>query len=119
MEGLGCVLLLLGVYIIWRAQRDPTNKIDIAYLLVDSQTGNVTLAKWCGLVALLASTWVFVYMAVSNRFDTTFAIAYLGTWGAVKVAQDYFNWQAQANGQTRDAGGDGEGDHRHDGGDGH
>lgn len=89
MNTLGCFLLVMFAVILVRAQFDEKNKIDLSYLLVDSTTGNVTLAKFTGLGAFLTSTWVLVDLAVSGHFDPSFAGWYMGVWGGVKVATDF------------------------------
>ena len=88
MNVLGLFLLAITVFILARAQTDKKNKIDLQYLLVDSSTQKITLAKFSGFGAFMASTWVFVMLPVTGKFDAAFASAYMVTWGAVKVAQD-------------------------------
>ena len=89
MDVLGLALLAVLVYVLWRAQRTQGNKIDLAYLLVDSTTGTVTLAKFSGFGAFLASTWIVVDLTITGHFDTTFAGFYMGIWGGAKVATDW------------------------------
>lgn len=91
MYFLGALGLLLIAWVLWNAQHDPNNKIDLNYLLVDSQVGNITLGKFAGLISLVASTWIIVYLAVIGKFDGTAFAAYLAAWAAVKVFGDYTN----------------------------
>lgn len=86
----GAVMLLLGGYILWRAHRARGNAIDLAFLLVDGDLNppRVTLAKFGGLVALLTSTWLVVYLAVAGKLDGVIFGAYLTAWAAVKIAAD-------------------------------
>lgn len=88
LYALGVVLLLGGAWILWHAQRDPDSPVDLSYLLVDSTIGKVTLAKFAGFGAFLASTWIFIFLPVTDHFDVGYASAYLLSWGAVKVAGD-------------------------------
>ena len=96
MQWAGAVLLLLGVYVLWRAHRSRTSAINVEDLLVDATTQppRVTLAKFAGFGAFLVSTWVVLYLTVSGKFDSAAFIAYLAAWGAVKVAGDYINSRA-------------------------
>ena len=87
-EWLGLAMIGLMAWILWRAHRSKDNKIDLSALLVDTVTGNVTLAKFGGLLALLSSTWIVVYLAVDKSLTDTAFAAYVATWGAVKVAND-------------------------------
>lgn len=89
MDVLGLFLLAMLCWILARAQFDKNSKVDLTYLLVDSQVGNVTLAKFAGFGAFLASTWVFIDLAVTNHFDTGYAFVYVGSWAASKVATDF------------------------------
>lgn len=89
MNVLGAFLLAILCWILARAQFDKANPIDLSYLLVDATVGNVTLAKFGGLGAFLASTWVFIDLPVTGHFDATFAGWYMGVWGGVKVATDF------------------------------
>jgi hypothetical protein len=92
---LGLFLLLVTCVILLLAQRDKKNKIDLQYLLVDPEVKNVTLAKFAGFGAFMASTWVLVALVVENHFDATYGLGYIAGWGAVKVSQDYFNQRAK------------------------
>lgn len=88
---LGLFLLLLVALILARAQGKG---LDLSYLLLDSQIGKVTLAKFTGFGAFTASTWIVVQQAVIGKLDAGMFTAYIAGWGAVKVAQDYFNSKA-------------------------
>lgn len=84
--GLFCIILL--VVLMFSAQRDKKNKIDFAMLLVEPAVGNVTLAKYGGLVALIATTWIIIYLTVTGHFDATAFLWYLTAWCGVKIAAD-------------------------------
>lgn len=88
MYALGAMGILLIAWVLYNAQHDRNNKIDLNYLLVDSAVGNVTLGKFGGLISLVASTWIIVYLAVTNKFDGVAYAAYLAAWAAVKIAGD-------------------------------
>lgn len=85
---LGLFLLLMTVVMLCWAQFGRS-KIDLAYLLVDSAVGNVTLAKFGGFGAFIASTWVFCGQFATGKFDGGYATTYLLTWAGVKVAADF------------------------------
>jgi len=91
MVMLGLLGIWTFIYILRKAQKDRRNPIDLAYLLVDPTVGKVTLAKFAGFGAFLASTWVFFFLPVSGHFDTGYAAAYIATWAAAKVATDFIN----------------------------
>jgi hypothetical protein len=90
MNVLGLFLLMLLGWILWRGQHDKNNKaFDLNYVLVDTTVGTITLAKFGGFSALLASTWVLIDLTVTGHFDSPYAIAYIAGWGGFKVATDY------------------------------
>ena len=90
MNVLGLSLLFLLGFILWSGQRDKSNpSFDLNYVMVDATVGKITLAKFGGFCALLASTWVFIDLPVTGHFDTSYAIAYIAGWGGFKVATDY------------------------------
>ena len=86
---LGLFLLLLVTVILTYAQFNKKNKIDLVYLLIDPTLGKVTLAKFGGFGAFVASTWVFIELPVSGHFDAGYATMYTLTWAGVKVASDF------------------------------
>ncbi|HOM12528.1 MAG TPA: hypothetical protein PLB41_04345 [Rubrivivax sp.] len=102
MAIVGGVLLLVGVYVLWRAHRARGNNIDLAYLLVDGELHppRVTLAKFTGFGAFLVSTYLLIYITLTGHFDATAFIGYLGAWGAVKVASDYITMRSSGTGRV-------------------
>ena len=89
MNVLGTLLIVMLAVVLARAQANKTSKIDLSYVLVDSTIGNVTLAKFAGFGAFLASTWVFIDLTVTGHFDSGYAFAYVGIWAGAKVGTDY------------------------------
>ncbi len=88
-EWLGGVMIATFVFVLWRSQLDRNSKVDLSSLLLDK--GQVTLAKFGGLLALLCSTWLVVYLALDKSLtDTVFGVYVVG-WGGVKVAADITN----------------------------
>jgi hypothetical protein len=87
----GGIMIILMLYILWLAHKSPTNRINVADLLVDSslKPPRATLAKFVGLGAWMLSSWILVYITVTGGFNETAFTTYLFTWGAVKVAADF------------------------------
>jgi hypothetical protein len=90
VSGAGAVLFLLGAWIMYRAHRSKTSEIDWAHLLVDPSLDppRVTLGKFTGLGAFLASTWWVTWLVSDGKADAALLIGYMGVWGAVKVASE-------------------------------
>lgn len=88
----GFLMLLIGVYVLWRAHKSKKQKnIDMADLLVDHAVipPRMTLAKFTGLGGWLVATWWLSYITFSGKFDATAFAAYLAYCGAVKIAGDF------------------------------
>lgn len=88
MMGLGALFILFLIYIFWKAQRDPNNRIDLVDLLADQPGGKTSQGRFWSLIAGTAGTWVFIYLPVSGHFDPTYASLYLGMVFAFKIASD-------------------------------
>ena len=86
VEWLGGVMIVTFVYVLWSSQRDKNSKVDLSSLLLDK--GEVTLAKFGGLLALLTSTFVMVYLALDKSLTDFVFASYVVGWGGVKVAAD-------------------------------
>lgn len=77
---LGIALLLLGAFVLWRADKSKSNPVDFAHLLIEND--RTSLRKFMELLAGLASTWVLVYLAVADKLTEGYYLAYLGCWVA-------------------------------------
>jgi hypothetical protein len=91
MQLFGIAMFSLTALFIGKAHYSRKSKIDLQYVLVDSQLKQVTQAKFLGFIGGMASTWLFVYLPVSGKFSETYALGYLGILVAGKVATDYLN----------------------------
>ena len=89
-EWLGGVMIATFVFVLWRSQLDRNNAIDLSSLILDKVAGKqqVTLAKFGGLLALLCSTWLVVYLALDKSLTDFIFASYVVGWGAVKVSGD-------------------------------
>ena len=87
----GTIMVVLGVYILWRAHRNKSSRINVEDLLIDSSLAppRVTLAKFIGLGGWMAGTWWITYITFTGKFDGAAFAAYLAYCGAVKVAGDW------------------------------
>lgn len=87
----GALMMIIGVYVLWRAHRSKKNSIDLADLLVDHSISppRATLAKFTGLGGWLVATWWLTYLIFADKFDATAFSAYLVYCGAVKIAGDF------------------------------
>lgn len=86
---LGLFLLFMVTAVLAWSQFSNRSQIDLAYILVDPKLKKVTLAKFGGFGAFVASTWVLVALTARGHFDAGYASVYLITWAGVKVASDF------------------------------
>jgi hypothetical protein len=78
---IGIGLLGLGTLVLWRAHRSKDTPIDFAHLLVDVK-GKTSLRKCGEALALLASTWVVLWMASLKTLTETIFLGYVLIWAA-------------------------------------
>lgn len=91
---IGGMMILLGMYVLWRAHRSRNSAINLADLLLDStyHPPRVTLAKFLGFAGWLVSTYWISYIVAQGKYDpTSLIIGYLGACLAAKVATDVVN----------------------------
>jgi hypothetical protein len=91
MELFGIAMFFLTALFIARAHYSRKSKIDLQYVLVDTQLKQVTQAKFLGFIGGMAATWLMIYLPVSGKFSEAYALGYLGILVAGKVASDYIN----------------------------
>jgi len=82
-EGLLVAMLVAGIVLVWMASRNPDNKYNFRDVMSDEITGKASFRKLAGLVALIATTWVFLRMTVYNKLPEWFGQFYFVTWALV------------------------------------
>jgi hypothetical protein len=100
-EFLGGAMLLLLVLVLIQAHFSKDSRINLADLLLDHQLnkrGQVTLAKFGGFIALLASTWIVVYLALDKALTDFIFVSYLGAWVLGKLGTELINSTAKKEG---------------------
>lgn len=91
--GLGVAFAIFGICILYKAQKNPRSKVDIWDVLIDSSLvpPRITLAKVSGVIALVTTTWLMLFLTADAAMEPEYFWAYLGAWGAVKVAGDVWS----------------------------
>lgn len=95
---IGGIMILIAIYVLWRAHRSRSSAINLADLLLDStyHPPRVTLAKFIGFGGWLASTYWISYVVASGKYDpTSLIIGYIGVCLAAKVATDVVNARSE------------------------
>ena len=57
--------------------------LDLRWLLLDDKSGRPSIHKIGQLLALMVSTWGFVYQMTHNTFTETYLTVYMGVWAGV------------------------------------
>lgn len=87
------VASLVAFWILYRLQKRD-DQFDLKHLLVDSNTNRVSLQKTGQLVALLFSSWAFVYETRSGRLTEWLFIGYMVAWSGANLASKYIDSKA-------------------------
>lgn len=75
----GFLLAGLGLYILWRAQKSRTSPIDLAHLLVD-RDGHTSLRQAGECLALLVTSWIVLWLTVSDKLTEGIFGVYIVAW---------------------------------------
>jgi hypothetical protein len=75
----GFLLAGLGLFVLWRAHRSKANKIDLAHLIVD-RDGHTSLRQSSECVALLVTSWIVLWLAVSGTLTEGIFGVYVVAW---------------------------------------
>lgn len=96
----GAILVCAAVYVLWKAQHSRSNPINLADLLIDGSTQKTSLRKGGEAVALLATTWVLVYLTIAGKLTDWVFACYVGAW----VSRTLLGMLAQAKAGAMTAG---------------
>lgn len=95
-----CILLTVGLWVLWRAQKDPGNNFDLKEMLRDAE-GKPSAMRFGVFVALATSTWAMMTMVIANTLDPTIFLGYVGFWTGGAVANKFVEaYQATRGGQV-------------------
>lgn len=97
-------LCVMFVRLFAAMSRDEANAVDAQDLVIDSDTGKVSIKKLGALVALATSTWWTAKMAGSGTLTIEFAGLYMLAWTGVYVGMPVTNaWAAKMNAEAQAA----------------
>lgn len=75
---LGIVTALFVIF--YKVQHAP-NDFDLKEILIDPDAGNkVSISRFGQLIALIISSWGFVYLVLHNQLTEMYFIGYLTVW---------------------------------------
>ena len=82
------VVILVLTYLLYRAQTKE-DKFDLRDLIVEKETGRVSLSRFGQFVALLVSTWGFVALTLHDKLTEWYYASYMMIWAA---AEGFRKW---------------------------
>jgi hypothetical protein len=96
----GVVLLGGFIILLWRAQLNAKNPIDLAGMLVWPGTGQTSLANLTTLGAFLVGSWIIADLAMRGKLTEGYLGLYLGTFALGKALTEAANaWRDRAQPQ--------------------
>lgn len=82
------VVIIVLIYLLYSAQKKP-DKFDLRDLIVEKETGRVSLSRFGQFVALLVSTWGFVALTLHDKLTEWYYASYMMIWAA---AEGFRKW---------------------------
>lgn len=73
------IIIAIIAFVFYKAQKAKDN-FDLRDIFVDQDTGKVTIHKFGIFVALILTSWVFVYLTIHGTLTETFYLTYLAVW---------------------------------------
>lgn len=98
----GFLLAALGLFILYRAHRSKTSKVDLAHLIVD-RDGHTSLRQVGEVLALLVTSWIVLWLAVSDKLTGEVFGVYNVAWVLRTLAGPMSQAWAKAKGVQADA----------------
>lgn len=68
--------------IIYSIHKNSFNQLNATSIIVDKQSGEISLSKIGQLVALVTSTWIVFYLTVTKNITEGYIGLYIATWAA-------------------------------------
>ena len=82
------LILMLGLWVLIKTQRDPNNNFNFEDMLRDD-VGKPSAYRLAIFVSLAVSTWVLMYMVIATKgtIDPWIFAWYVAVWSGAKVAE--------------------------------
>jgi len=78
---LGLAVLVLG-FMLYKAHFSDST-FDLKDLIVDSKTNRVSLNKFGQFIALVMSSWGFLYLALNGKLTEVYFTTYMAAWSGI------------------------------------
>lgn len=100
------IILVLGLWVLWKTQQDVNNDFNFEDMLRDD-CGKPSAYRLAIFVCLAVSTWVLMYstIAAHGNLDTWMFAWYIAVWSGAKVAEKGIEaYAARGTGQSNNLG---------------
>ena len=87
LDRLEVILALASIFFAYmlRTAQIKKDAFDLRDLLVDENTGRVSIYKLGQLIALLLSSWGFIYLTLHDKLSESYFGLYMATWAGAHV----------------------------------
>lgn len=82
---LGAVLLVVALALVV-VTRDPRHPVSLLQLVTDARSGRMSLGRVGQLVALIVSSWAFVWLTIAGMLTEWYYGTYMIAWAGARIA---------------------------------
>lgn len=82
---LGAVLLVVALALVV-VTRDPRHPVSLLQLVTDARSGRMSLGRVGQLVALIVSSWAFVWLTIAGTLTEWYYGTYMIAWAGARIA---------------------------------
>ena len=82
---LGAVLLVVALALVV-VTRDPRHPVSLLQLVTDARSGRMSLGRVGQLVALIVSSWAFVWLTIAGTLTEWYYGTYMIAWAGARLA---------------------------------
>jgi len=90
------------VGILYSIHKNSQNKLNATSIIIDKNTGEISLSKIGQLVALVTSTWIVFYLTVTKNITEGYLGLYIATWAASNSFNSWMKVKAGSVELTKD-----------------
>lgn len=84
-------VLTLWMSVLWSWHKKDDDNFDLRWLIINMDSGMVSLSKIGQLTALIVSTWGFAVLVERGQITEFFFIGYMGTWASANLASKWLD----------------------------
>ena len=90
---LGAVLLVVALALVV-VTRDPRHPVSLLQLVTDARSGRMSLGRVGQLVALIVSSWAFVWLTIAGTLTEWYYGTYMIAWAGARIADQLVQQRA-------------------------